>query len=79
MTGATDAAAGRCYDAIIEEFASAQPQVKLLDVQKFFCSSNSKCLDQTPEGAPIYRDGVHYTPKGMDYLAPWLEKQLIAR
>jgi peptidoglycan/LPS O-acetylase OafA/YrhL len=73
VTAATDAVAARCYNAIVERFAVAQPQVELLDLEALLCAGRT-CRQVSPDGEPLYSGRVHLSRPGMGYLAGWLEK-----
>jgi peptidoglycan/LPS O-acetylase OafA/YrhL/lysophospholipase L1-like esterase len=75
VTGTTDAAAARCYNAVVQRFAVAASQVELLDLDGFLCAGRT-CRQDTPDGEPLYSDRVHFSRAGMGYLAGWLEKSI---
>jgi lysophospholipase L1-like esterase len=75
-TATTDDAMVRCYNAIVERFAVAQAQVKLVDLEGFLCGG-AACREQTGEGEPLYySDRVHLAHPGMREIGRWLEQQL---
>jgi hypothetical protein len=76
VTETTDAAAARCYNAIVARFAVAHAsQVKLLDLEAFLCADRT-CRRATPAGEPLYSGRVHLSRPGMAYVAAWLERAI---
>lgn len=74
--------AARAQAALLEEFVRTRPGYALLDLDGYLCGGGD-CAQTTPGGEPMYLDTVHFTPAGLDHLAPWLatavEDQLASR
>lgn len=67
----TAPAAAAEHTALIEQFASSNPDVTLLDLNRRLCAAG-RCTTSTADGDALYVDGVHFTKAGLVDLAPWL-------
>jgi peptidoglycan/LPS O-acetylase OafA/YrhL len=73
LTTSPEAAAA--HSELIGQFVRDHPEVHLLDLNALLCPQG-QCATATPAGEPLYIDGVHFTPAGLAYIAPWLEQNI---
>ncbi|GAA1968046.1 acyltransferase family protein [Kitasatospora viridis] len=77
-TGAVPTLWGHCYNQILTSFVVAHsPQVRLLDLQGALCPGG-RCRTETPGGEDLFKDSVHFTDDGLDYITPFLESNITA-
>ena len=65
------------WNALLREFATAHPAVKVVDLGKRVCPDGR--FTWTAGGVRIRTDGLHLTPVGVrEWIAPWLFPRLLA-
>jgi|GEM_PF-973493 len=66
------------FNALVDEFAAAHPQVTVLDLQSEVCT-DAACTPMTLLGQGMYTDDrVHFSDAGTKQIAPWLSAQILA-
>jgi peptidoglycan/LPS O-acetylase OafA/YrhL/lysophospholipase L1-like esterase len=66
------------FNALLDEFAAAHPQITVLDLQGEVCT-DAACTPTTRLGQGMYTDDrVHFSDAGKKQIAPWLSAQLLA-
>ncbi|KMS66585.1 hypothetical protein ACM01_45735 [Streptomyces viridochromogenes] len=76
--GAITSEWGSCFNQAVADFVdSARSEVHLLDLDGLFCDRES-CRQTTDDGKRLYPPGddVHLSEAGMEFVTPWLEKEL---
>ncbi|MGW0756764.1 DUF459 domain-containing protein [Streptomyces sp. NPDC002814] len=71
---------GTCFNEVVAEFTeSSDTRVHLVDLDGLLCDSTD-CRQTTDGGARLYPQGddVHLSKAGLNFVAPWLEKEVAA-
>ncbi|MGP4083747.1 DUF459 domain-containing protein [Streptomyces sp. KR55] len=71
---------GTCFNQVVAEFTeSSATDVHLVDFDALLCDTED-CRQTTDGGARLYPQGddVHLSEAGLEFVAPWLEKQVAA-
>jgi lysophospholipase L1-like esterase len=67
----------RAFNDVMETYAAETSGVLLLDLHAALCPDGTSCRSETEDGQGIYlEDDVHLADDGMEFLVPWLERQL---
>jgi peptidoglycan/LPS O-acetylase OafA/YrhL len=69
--------AAQVHSELIRQYAASHPDTHLLGLNAFLCPDD-QCSDSTPSGDPLYVDGVHFSPAGLAYIAPWLTSNILS-
>lgn len=68
--------AAACHTDLLRAFAVDHPDtVRILELDEHVCTDTA-CRQETPDGAPVYLDTVHFTRAGMRWIAPWLAEHI---
>jgi hypothetical protein len=62
------------WNQIVREQLAATPEVKMLDLGATLCPNGS--YTWSVDGVQVRSDGVHLSPDGVAWLAPWFADQL---
>jgi peptidoglycan/LPS O-acetylase OafA/YrhL len=62
------------WNWLVRAVAAAHPGTRVLDLNRELCPDGT--FTWTVDGIQVRSDGVHLTPAGVEWLAPWLVRQL---
>jgi hypothetical protein len=62
------------WNRLLRAVAAAHPGTRVLDLNRKLCPGGT--FTWTVAGVQVRSDGVHLTPQGVQWLAPWLVRQL---
>lgn len=65
------------HSSLVREFAAQHAGIEVLPLDALVCPKGV-CSSTTPEGAPRYLDGVHFSKAGLKELEPWLSGRVRA-
>ena len=62
------------WNRLLRAVVAAHPGTQVLDLNRKLCPNGT--FTWTVDGVQVRRDGVHLTPEGARWLAPWLAREL---
>jgi peptidoglycan/LPS O-acetylase OafA/YrhL len=62
------------WNRLLREVVAAHPGTRVLDLNRKLCPNGT--FTWTVDGVQVRSDGIHLTPQGAQWLAPWLVREL---
>jgi hypothetical protein len=62
------------WNRLLRAVVAAHPGTQVLDLNRKLCPDGA--FTWTVDGVQVRRDGIHLTPQGVQWLAPWLVREL---
>jgi peptidoglycan/LPS O-acetylase OafA/YrhL len=62
------------WNRLLREVVAAHPGTRVLDLNRKLCPNGT--FTWTVDGVQVRSDGIHLTPQGVQWLAPWLVREL---
>jgi hypothetical protein len=62
------------WNRLLRAVVAAHPGTQVLDFSRKLCPNGT--FTWTVDGVQVRRDGIHLTPQGVQWLAPWLAREL---
>jgi hypothetical protein len=65
----------RVWNRLLRTVVAAHPGTRVLDLNRKLCPNGT--FTWTVDGVQVRSDGIHLTPQGVQWLAPWLARELL--